>query len=100
MIDSTYFTSSRSLYKINNGICTAKLELVGVQGYSSFDKAISVLPKPKNIIYGNCIDRHLGDGKCLLQLVTDGSLYFASKLNSDGSTTRFYTTLVYPVAES
>ena len=92
-------------YYVVNGICVIKLETACLSTTDSFVQILSGLPKPKEVLYSNAIDRTMNSNsgvRGLFQLVTDGTLRVACNYGDSSvtGTRNFYITFSYPVAES
>ena len=90
-------------YSVTNSICVIKLETVCLSTTDDFVQILSGLPKPKEIMYSNTIDRtmNLNSGaRGLFQLVTDGTLRITCSYgdSSVSGVRNFYATFSYPVA--
>ncbi len=92
-------------YSVTNGICVIKLETACLSTTDDFVQILSGLPKPKEIMYSNAIDRAMNSNsgaKGLFQLVTDGTLRVVCNYgdSSVSGVRYFYVTFSYLVAES
>ena len=92
-------------YSVTNGICVIKLETVCLSTTDDFVQILSGLPKPKEIMYSNAIDRTMSSNsgaRGLFQLVTDGTLRITCSYgdSSVSMVRNFYVSFSYLVAES
>ena len=92
-------------YSVTNGICVIKLETICLSTTDDFVQILSGLPKPKEIMYSNAIDRVMNSNsgaRGLFQLVTNGTLRITCSYgdSSVSGVRNFYTTFSYLVAES
>ena len=92
-------------YSVTNGICVIKLETICLSTTDDFVQILSGLPKPKEIMYSNVIDRIMSSNSGaigLFQLVTDGTLRITCSYgdSSVSGVRNFYATFSYLVAES
>ena len=92
-------------YSVTNGICVIKLETMCLSTTDYFVQILSGLPKPKEIMYSNAIDRTMSSNsgaRGLFQLITDGTLRITCSYgdSSVSGVRYFYATFSYLVAES
>ena len=106
--DETYVKPTMSnvcSYYVTNGFCVIKLETVCLSTTDDFVQIVSGLPKPKEVLYSNVIDRTMSantGAKGLFQLITDGTLRIVCDYGDTSVTNvrNFYASFSYPVAES
>ena len=106
--DETYVKPTNTYvcsYSVTNGICVIKLETICLSTTDDFVQILSGLPKPKEIMYSNVIDRTMSSNsgaRGLFQLVTNGTLRITCNYgdSSVSGVRNFYATFSYLVAES
>ena len=106
--DETYVKPTNTYvcsYSVTNGICVIKLETICLSTTDDFVQILSGLPKPKEIMYSNVIDRTMSSNsgaRGLFQLVTNGTLRITCNYgdSSVSGVRNLYATFSYLVAES
>lgn len=92
-------------YYVTNGHCIIRLETVCLSTAQNFVQLVSGLPKPKDGLFSNVIDRQMesnSGARGIFHLLPSGILRVVCNYGDSSVTEprKFYATFSYPVAES
>ena len=92
-------------YYVTNGHCIIRLETVCLSTTKNFVQLVSGLPKPKDGLFSNVIDRQMesnSGARGIFHLLPSGILRVVCNYGNSSVTEprKFYATFSYPVAES
>lgn len=92
-------------YYVTNGHCIIRLETVCLSTTQNFVQLVSGLPKPKDGLFSNVIDRQMesnSGARGIFHLLPSGILRVVCNYGDSSVTEprKFYATFSYPVAES